>query len=67
MQHDLSAPSIDLPISLDGATVDEQAVPLAEEFVDAQLQDPDLITLRQSIKQEKIPTLKEIARLGARV
>ena len=39
------APAIDLPISLEGVTVEELAILSAEEFANAQLQDPDLINL----------------------
>ena len=41
------APAIDLPISREDATVEELAIPSAEEFADAQLQDPDLVILRK--------------------
>ena len=47
LQHDHLAPEIDLPILREGATVEELAVPSAEESVDAQLQDPDLISLHK--------------------
>ena len=67
MLHDFSAPAIDLPISREGATVEELAIPSAEEFADAQLQDPDLIILRKWVKEQKSPTTEEIAGLGARV
>ena len=59
-------PAIDLPISREGATVDELSIPPAEEFVEAQLQDPDLVNLRKWAKEQKVPTSEEIAGLGAR-
>ena len=58
LQHDFSAPAIDLPISREGATVEELAIPSAVEFSDAQLQDPDLINLRKWVKEQKFPTSK---------
>ena len=64
--HDFSAPAIDLPISREGATVEELAIPSAEEFADAQLQDPDLVILRKWVKEQKSPSSEEIAGLGAR-
>ena len=66
LQHDYSAPAIDLPIFREGATVDELAIPSDEEFADAQLQDPDLIILRKWVREQKYPTSEEIAGLGAR-
>ena len=66
MQHDFSAPAIDLPIPRESATVEELAIPSAEEFADAQLQDPDLITLRKWVKEQKFQTSEEIAGIGAR-
>ena len=54
--HDFSAPAIDLLISQKGATVEELAIPSAEEFVNAQLQDADLIALRKWIKEQKFLT-----------
>ena len=64
--NDFSAPAIDLPISREGATVEELAIPSAEEFVEAQLQDPDFINLRKWVKDHKVPTSEEIAGFGAR-
>ena len=66
MQHDFSAPAIDLPISREGATVEELAIPSADEFVDAQLRDPDLIHLRKWVIEQKFSTSEEIAGLGAK-
>ena len=66
MQHDLSAPAIYLPIFREGATVKELAIPSAEEFADAQLQDPDLINLRKWIREQKIFTSEEIAKFESR-
>ena len=45
LQHDISVPAIDSPTSWEGATVSELAVPSAEEFADAYLQELDLINL----------------------
>ena len=60
------APAIDLLISREGATVEELAILSAEDFADAQLQDPDLIILRKWVKEQKFPTSVGIAGLGAR-
>ena len=63
--HDFSGPAIDLPISREGATVEELAILSAEEFADAQLQDPDLVIMRKWVKEQKSPTSEETAGLGA--
>ena len=65
LHHDFSAPAIDLPISREGATVKEQAIPSAEEFADALLCDLDLVNLRKCVQNQKFLTSKEIAGLGA--
>ena len=64
---DLSAPTIDLPISREGVSVEDLAVPSAAEFADAQLNDPNLVLLRKWTVEKKLPTTEEIAGFSARV